>query len=494
MTPLTASILYDYTQCPRRVGLDLFGDDTKRDPVNPFIKLLWERGSLFERETINGTSQPFLDLSGLDGPAKETATLEAMKRGEPLIYNGRISTGRLLGIPDLLRRDGDGYVPGDIKAGNAEEAPSEDEDDGKPKKHYAVQLAIYVDILKRLGLSGGRRGFIWDVHGREVMYDLTLGRGPKTPNTMWVEYEIIREEAAAILDGTSKPLGAYASACKLCHWHTFCTGELRSSDDLTLIPQLGRSLRDTMVDTVASVALFAGSDVESFMTGRKKTVFKGVLEERLRKFHRRATLLTTNNAKPILTGPVRLPAVDTELFFDIEVDPMRDLCYLHGIVERAGGDNSTEKFVYFFAGAETVDAERAAFAGAMNYFRSKLSASIYYYSKYERTLYRKLQQKFPDVCSADEIEQLFDPAKAIDLYYDVVTKVTEWPTNDQSLKTLAKFLGFKWRDTHPSGAASIEWFDRWCKDRSPEVRQRILDYNEDDCRATRILLDGIRAI
>jgi hypothetical protein len=49
----------------------------------------------------------------------------------------------------------------------------------------------------------------------------------------------------------------------------------------------------------------------------------------------------------------------------------------------------------------------------------------------------------------------------------------------------------RWRDTHPSGAASIEWFDRWC---NPEIRQRILDYNEDDCRATRVLLDGIRSL
>lgn len=101
---------------------------------------------------------------------------------------------------------------------------------------------------------------------------------------------------------------------------------------------------------------------------------------------------------------------------------MRDLCYLHGIVERTAGDNSTEKFVYFFAEPETADAERAAFADAMDYFRSKPNASIYYYSKYERTIYRKLQQKFPKVCSADEIEQLFDPARAIDLYFDVVTK------------------------------------------------------------------------
>jgi uncharacterized protein YprB with RNaseH-like and TPR domain len=76
----------------------------------------------------------------------------------------------------------------------------------------------------------------------------------------------------------------------------------------------------------------------------------------------------------------------------------------------------------------------------------------------------------------------------------VVRKATEWPTRDFSIKTLAKYLGFRWRDTHPSGAASIEWFDRWISTRDPEIRQRILDYNEDDCRATRVLLDGIRAL
>ncbi len=89
---------------------------------------------------------------------------------------------------------------------------------------------------------------------------------------------------------------------------------------------------------------------------------------------------------------------------------------------------------------------------------------------------------------------MFASPPAVDLYYDVVRKVTEWPTRDYSLKTLAKYLGFKWRDTHPSGAASIEWFDRWVTTDDLAVRQRILDYNEDDCRATRVLLDGIRAL
>jgi predicted RecB family nuclease len=59
---------------------------------------------------------------------------------------------------------------------------------------------------------------------------------------------------------------------------------------------------------------------------------------------------------------------------------------------------------------------------------------------------------------------------------------------------LATYLGFHWRDPHPSGAASIEWFHRWIENRDPAVRQRILDYNEDDCRATRVLLDAIRTL
>jgi predicted RecB family nuclease len=63
-----------------------------------------------------------------------------------------------------------------------------------------------------------------------------------------------------------------------------------------------------------------------------------------------------------------------------------------------------------------------------------------------------------------------------------------------SIKTLAKFLGFQWRDTSPSGAASIEWFDQWTTTGDPTIKQRIVDYNQDDCVATRVLLDGVRGL
>ena len=359
-------------------------------------------------------------------------------------------------------------MPGDIKSGAGEEGGGDDTD-GKPKLHYAVQLALYIDILQRHGLSAGRRAFVWDVHGKEVPGLHGGARPEEARNTLG--RVSISSHGCSCNSCPPDCTTSYASACKHCHWYTFCVETLTASDDLTLIPSLGRSLRDGMQDTVWTIADFAASNPEAFING-KKSVFQGLGPDRLKLFHARAVMLKGAQPRPFLRAPVALKVVAVELFFDIEVDPMRDVCYLHGFVERRNGDNGTERFVHFFAEEVNPDAEREAFAAAITYLSSKAGAAIYYYSKYERTIYRKLRAKYPDVCSADDIERLFDPSRAVDLYGDIVLKATEWPTRDHSIKTLAKYLGFDWRDTHPSGAASIEWFDRWCKARDPAWRVR----------------------
>ena len=225
--PITASILYDLVQCPRRVALDLFGDPAGRDEISPFVKMLWERGSLYERDVIEGGDVPLLDLSHAEGVEKERLTLEAMRRGEPLIYGGRIAADDLVGIPDLLRRRGGGYIPIDIKSGRGEEGGGDDgEGDGKPKLHYAVQLALYVDILERLGLAAGRYGIILDVRGEEVTYDLAAARGVRKVDTLWDEYQVHLASARAIAEKMVSPKGALASACKLCHWYSACSTAL----------------------------------------------------------------------------------------------------------------------------------------------------------------------------------------------------------------------------------------------------------------------------
>jgi predicted RecB family nuclease len=493
MVPITASMLYDLVSCPHRVTMDLFGNPAERAEVSPFVQLLWERGFAHEDSVMAGLGTPFLDLSKFSGDEKERLTHEAMERGEPLIYSGRFSADGLLGDPDLLRKEGNAYIAGDIKSGSGEESGG-DEEDGKPKKHYAVQLALYTDILEKLGRSAARRAFVWDIHGAEVPYDFMALYGKRDPRRLWDEYQQCLAEARSIVTRAESTEPAYSSGlCKNCVWYSACLKTLEKSNDLTLIPFLGRSMRQAMSDRIHSINELAEINPDGYLADKgKKTIFSGVGPDTLRKMQARAKLLSTKDSKPYLRAPVKLPYSDRELFFDIEVDPMRDVCYLHGFIERTNGDNATERFVSFFANDPTPQAEERAFADAWTYMQASNPCTIYYYSKYERTLYRKLRARYPHVCSEEEIETLFEPTHAVDLYFDVVLKATEWPTRDFSIKTLAKYLGFSWRDTHPSGAASIEWFDRWVRERDPAIRQRILDYNEDDCRATRVLLDGIR--
>lgn len=485
-------MLYDLVQCPRRVAMDLFEDPARRDPENPFVQLLWEKGHAFERETIQSLKVPFTDLHFHRGEERQHLTLEAMRRGDPLIYGGRIAADDLLGDPDLLRRQGKGYVAGDIKSGTGEEGATE-EADGKPKKHYAVQLALYTDILERLGLCGGRVPFIWDVHGAEVVYDLDALQGVRNPTTLWDTYRSCLEEARRIAARAVEPLPALAGICKLCHWRTVCTKRLEELDDPTLIPELGRSRRDALAADLPTVKELARADLKKYVRGGK-SIFPGIGPEMLSKFCARARLQTKPGATPYLKGPIDLPDTEVELFFDIETDPMRDICYLHGFVERRGGDTGTERYKAFFAEMPTPEAEERTFAEAWTYIQSSRPCAIYYYSPYERTHWRNLRKRYPHVATEVEIEALFAAETTVDLYNDVVRPKTEWPTRDYSIKTLASFLGFKWRDSNPSGAASIEWYHRWVESGDPDIRKRILDYNDDDCVATRVLLDGIRGL
>jgi len=498
---ITASQLYAFLICPHRVTMDAFGDLALRDEPNAFVQLLWESGSLFEKDTIEALSVPFTDLSAIEVGEREAATREAMARGVGLIYGGRLSVEDLLGEPDLLRREGFDasgnplYVAIDIKSGRGKAAGADgDPEDGKPKKTYGVQLALYTDLLIRMNASAGRYAFIWDVNGREVRYELDAALGPKTPDSIWSIYIAARRAVGEALarEGTTSP--AASSECNLCVWRTACHSVLREAKDLTLLFYVGRTKRDKLAREFPTLADLAGANVERYMVGTEKTTFPGIGAKTLRTLHARARLAVADRPAPYLKKAVSFPASETEIFLDLETFPMRDLCYLHGVVIRRNGDNDGESFNGFFADDATPGAECRAFAAAWSFLAAHPDAAIYVYSAYERTTYKKLAEKYPDVCSVAEVEALFAHSRTTDLYYDVVLPDSEWPTMSFSIKPLAKLLGFEWRDKHPSGAASIEWFYRYLKSRDPQLKQRILDYNQDDCRAMRVLLDGIKKL
>lgn len=490
---ITASKLYDYLQCHHRVWRDLYGPQAEKNPEpNPFVELLWEKGVSREKEVIKQLGQ-MLDLSSPNKEDQFRKTTEAITAKTPLIYHGYLRWENLAGEPDLLRLNSDGtYTPIDIKSGRGLEGEdSETGDSGKPKRHYAVQLALYSEILIALGFATKHSGEIYDIDNKTIIYDLDAPMGVKNAKTWWQFYNETKNEAAILLTNERKNDPALSGVCKLCPWYTSCKKWCFERDDLTTQFYLGRAKRDTLQEDLGinTVKELVNIDIPALLELKSKDKYflTGFGSSSLETIKKRALVLHTFK-KPVIYSSITFPQVPYELYFDIEDDPTRGFVYLHGVYER---HNGVGQFKYFVAKDFSPESEKQAWLEFWSYIRSlpKDGFCLYFYSSHEPTTYKRMQQQYPDVATAEEVEWLFDSVRAVDLYYDCVTKKTDWPLFSYSLKEIAHFLKFDWRDKSPSGALSIQWFNEYLNDKDPAKLQRIINYNEDDCKATLVIRD-----
>ncbi len=491
---ITGSKLYDYTQCPHRVWRDAYGpQEEKIKEINPFVQMLWDRGVQFEKDVVKGLGNT-LDLS--DGNYEERAkkTLEALNNKTPLIYQGVLQYENLLGIPDLLRLEPDGtYIPIEIKSGMGFAGVDEESGEGgKMKKHYAVQLAFYVELLEILGFEHKNKGIILDVHKEEAVYNLNELLNQREKTTVWDYYKTVKNNVDLLLQNKAQNLPAYFGQCKLCPWYSSCKKWVFENNDLTGLFYVGRSKRDIINQELGIYKIedILGIDLEYITEKKKKDkkFLKGVGPDTLIKIIKRANVLLNIKA-PVAYKKIKLPKTNYELFFDIEDDPTQEFVYLHGVYERSP---KGERFIDFTAKDNTPDGEKEAWANFWKYIKTlpENDYSVYYYSPHEKTTYKKLQKQYPDVISAEEVLQFFEQENTVDLY-QVVLKHTDWPLPSYSIKELAVYLGFKWRDETPSGALSIQWYNDYLETGDEKTLERIKIYNEDDCKATMVLKDGL---
>jgi predicted RecB family nuclease len=123
---------------------------------------------------------------------------------------------------------------------------------------------------------------------------------------------------------------------------------------------------------------------------------------------------------------------------------------------------------------------------------------VYHYTQAEDRCMRHIAKKHAGVDgipTLEELEMFLSSEEWVDLY-PLLTKSLVWPCDDHSLKSLAKYVRFMWRDSDPSGAASTLWFQKACdttlSDKERAVWQkRILQYNEDDVMATAALVEFV---
>ncbi len=472
---ITANDLYNLTKCAHRVYLDANGDQTEKVEVSPFVKLLWELGLQTERTYLaaQGAGQ-VADLQALPLDSAARETLRLMRIGVPLIYQGCLQDEDLVGRPDLLvKRDGASrfgpylYEPIDIKAGKGWE-----ERDGKRtrfKVHYAFQVLFYRLLLERVQGALPPTAHIVNV-------DLALEEF--NPAEFESEFALALAEARRLIEAreTSEPV--LGSHCHLCSWFNHCERWVRDTADPTGLFFVGKQKFALKAAGLRTIADIAGMNVEEFASGPKKIPRMGAAS--LQRMKTRAQVRL--DGRPLVRPGYSFPARQREVYFDIEDDPTQGLTYLFGMLIKEG--TRQPRFEYFVA--RKPEEEESTVRAFWDFLASAQDDVYYVYSPKERTTLRRLREKYgldPEVLARYE-------SREYDLYHDLVVAYSDWPTYSYGIKQIAKQIGFKWRDSDPSGANSIAWYNEYLANPANEAAlTRILDYNEDDCRAMVALKD-----
>jgi uncharacterized protein len=469
---ITAQDLYNYTKCPHKVYLDANGDPAEKGEVSSFAKLLWEMGLQTEREYLSGLTdcgEAVTDLSRSTPEAASVQTLEAMRRGDGLIYQGCLIHGRYRGRPDLLMRRDDApsawggyhYEPIDIKAGRGWE-----ERDGEVtgfKKHYAYQMMFYRDLLQAVQGFAPETARIINVDQEIEEFD---------PAEFEDDYCSAKAEVERLVAGEEQSEPVLGSHCAQCEWFGRCRDWADATDDPTKVFFIGRTKFGLKQAGVRTVAELSRIDVEKHLKPPHKIARMG--KATLERARRRAQVVL--KGEPEIRPGYVFPEAGTAVYFDIEDDPTRAVTYLYGLLEVAG--TQAPRFRYFLA--EHPDEEERAVREFWDYLAQREDAVYYVYSHKERTTLRRLMEKY------DLDRQIFERyvQAEYDLYQKLVVDYSDWPTFSYGIKQIAKQVGFTWRDVDPSGVNSIVWYNDFLSDPSRrEVMTRILEYNEDDCRA-----------
>ncbi len=289
--------------------------------------------------------------------------------------------------------------------------------------------------------------------------------------------------------------------CHHCVWQTYCQTQL-DADDLSLrISKAPLDVHEVRVLRrlgIATVADLAAADLDVLLAEYMlDNGHRSGAEDRLRLAFRRARLLNAGQELERRTeGAVELPSHELEIDIDIETSAS-DHVYLWGLWI----DDASEpepRYVQFSSFTDLdSDGEAALAEQAFTWLRETISgrdAAFYHYSNYEVVRINRLSGR------CGEIGEWMSEVAAtgfVDLFR--LVKQHFFGANGLGLKVVATATtGFEWRDSEPGGLNSQTWFDEAVNGPDAPMREaarlRVLEYNEDDVRATWHLRRWLRAL
>ncbi|MFO5528994.1 MAG: TM0106 family RecB-like putative nuclease [Cuspidothrix sp.] len=471
---INAHVLLQFQRCQRRSFLDVHGDYRQRESPNELVLKVQQDKSIHHQRIVSKLCYYEPDYSAGNWQAGAAATLELMQRGVSYIHHGVLLTTyrdqyTLLSRPDLLVKQ-----PGISCFGNWNYVPVNIELGKRPKQEYQVIIAFHAHVLAAVqNVILNKAGLI--LRNKDKTYVVDLDK--LTPQML----DILEEYIQVIESDTPPELFISRQKCNLCPWYNSCYAIAQSQQHLSLLPGVTpiryTQLQNLAINSLETLVQTHPSNL-SRLTGFDSNIATKLVVQAQAVFTQQPLILSNSLSAEYLTFTAPI-----ELYFDIEAQPDLNLNYLLGVlvVDRVA---NTEEFYSFLA--ETPEQERFIWQQFLDLVNQYPQAPIYHFCAYEVDTVQRLAKLYRTPHS--HIHPVLN--RFIDIYEQLIQNVA-LPIDSYALKTIARWIGFEWRDQEANGAKCIYWYDQWLETGDRTLLAVIQQYNEDDCRATRTVKDWL---
>ena len=464
---ISASAVGRYVSSPFALYCDYFAPEHERDADSEPLAMQKARGIAHEEEVVGGEIVPVPYETWEEG---FRLTIEMMAAGEPTILQGLLISNPLgmIGKPDQLRK----VRNSKSIFGNYRYRVAEVKLASNITRAHVVQAAFYNRLLGAIQCLTPKTFTI--INGRS---DELVEKFDRWEPDLDGQVRDAREVVA----GESVPMPEYGKTPP--PWRSF--GDKLAENDLTSLPQIGSPRRTALVKTGYHTIADIANAREGDLAGIPKL-----------DHYVASRIVPSAKARlagvPIAKKPVHFPNATVEMFLDMEnVNEGMGLPfanYLIGVVVRS---ESEERYASFFAETPTEAEEGVCWRSFCDLVDSSGKVAIYYWGSSAEPVYiRKMLGRHEAVSGVQE--KIW--GSLVDLYR-LTTDSFAFPAPKEGIKDIAGSLGFKWHNPEADGLLTMHKYMQYVASGSTDadLRDEVLTYNEDDCRAVMFVKDWLAA-
>jgi predicted RecB family nuclease len=451
-TKITRDVLESHLNCRYKSHLKLAGQQGNKAE---YEVLLTEFAADVRLQAIDKI------LSGHEGgevPRNIPLTVSALQQGAAFLLDAILDDDAVCLSFDGLKR-----VTGASKLGDFHYVPLLFSEEKKVRPEHRILLEIYGALLMHIQGQAPRYGILW--HGRECTPTrIKLSAGLRKGEQVLHELSEMRSTA-------SPPRLMLNDHCPRCEFRKGCLARAEEADSLTLLDRMPPKL----IKRYEKKGIFTVTQLSYLFRPRRR---KAKRMKGGKGFKVELQAFSLRTGKTFLQAAPRLTRSGQELFLDVEGNPDDGFTYLIGLLIRDG-----EAISYCSFWADRLQDEKDMWVGALVKIREYPGAPVYHYGSYDRKAMARAAKKHQLSCD-DVFGRMANVASHI--YGQVY-----FPVRSNGLKDVGKFVGASWTSPNASGLQCLCKRHRWEQTPTPELKEQIVRYNEEDCTALRLVTERL---